>query len=103
MTAWASEMRVHEPHREHLRVGDEQIGRPDDELTVIDTCDVLAVRERAIACHLSQASPFDNLPPTLRRRFLTTDHVIEVVPAELVEHSVATPVHDDHHQTGDHP
>ncbi|HSP30111.1 MAG TPA: PIG-L deacetylase family protein, partial [Ilumatobacteraceae bacterium] len=71
MKAWASEMRLHEPHREHLSIDDEQLGRPDDELTVIDTSDVVVVREQAIACHLSQSSPFDNLSPTLRHRFLT--------------------------------
>ena len=95
MTAWASEMRLREPHRVYLGIDDEQLGRPDDELTVVDTSDVLAVREQAIACHLSQASPFDNLPHELRRRFLTTDHVVEVVG-----HSVPT---YNHHQTGDHP
>ena len=36
-----------------------------------------------------------NLPHELRRRFLTTDHVVEVVGQ-----SIPT---DNHHQTGDHP
>lgn len=102
MGAWAAEMRLREPHRAHLTIADEQLGRPDDELTVIDTSDVLHVREQAIACHLSQASPFDSLTPTLRWRLLTTDHVVEVVPAELLERSASTPIHNDNHQTGDH-
>jgi LmbE family N-acetylglucosaminyl deacetylase len=105
MTAWVSEMRLHEPHREHLSNGDELLGRPDDELTVIDTSDVLAVRERAIACHLSQASPFDSLPPALRRRFLTTDHVVEVESAEPVGRFASAPGHTHHHnqhRTGEH-
>lgn len=80
MIAWAQAMRAEEPHREHLAIDDDQLGRPDDELTAIDTSDVLEMRERAIACHLSQASPFDNLPAGLRRRFLTTDYVLDVTP-----------------------
>jgi hypothetical protein len=91
-------MRRHEPDREHLSIDDEQLGRPDDELTVIDTSDVLAVRERAIACHLSQASPFDSLSPALRRRFLTLDHIVEVAPGELVEHVVRAPIDSDCHR-----
>jgi hypothetical protein len=105
MTAWVSEMRLHEPHREHVSVGGQLLGRPDDELTVIDTSDVLAVRERAIACHLSQASPFDSLPPALRRRFLTTDHVVEVESAEPVGRFASAPGHTHHHnqhRTGEH-
>lgn len=84
MTEWVAAMRAEEPHREHLAV-DTELGRPDEELTVIDTSDVLPIRERAIACHFSQASPFDNLPRDLRRRFLTTDHVVEVTPTAQVE------------------
>ena len=68
---------------------------------MIDTSDVVAIREQAIACHLSQSSPFDALPPTLRRRFLTIDHVVDATPAEPV---ASTPLHtDNHHQTGEHP
>ena len=85
MAAWAQAMRAGQPHREHLTIGDDQLGRPDDELTAIDTSDVLSIRERAIACHLSQTSPFDNLPPALRHRFLTIDHVVEVTLTARVE------------------
>lgn len=85
MVAWAQAMRASEPHREHLGIGDDQLGRPDDELTAIDTSDVLSVRERAIACHFSQASPFDTLPPALRHRLLTTDHVVEITLTMPVE------------------
>ncbi|HEX7133678.1 MAG TPA: PIG-L deacetylase family protein [Iamia sp.] len=54
------------------------LGRPDAELVAIDTSAVLAVREEAIACHRSQASPYDGLSPELRRAFLTTDHIEEI-------------------------
>lgn len=76
MQEWAAAMRADEPDREHLALA--ELGRPDDELTFVDTTAVLATRERAIACHLSQASPFAALSPDLRRRFLTTDAVVEV-------------------------
>jgi hypothetical protein len=100
MIAWAQAMRATEPHCEHLTIGDDQLGRPDDELTIIDTSDVLPIRERAIACHLSQASPFDNLPRALRHRLLTTDHVVEVAITARVERGIATSNHLT--LTGDH-
>jgi len=64
----------------YLELDLDSLGRPDDELVAIDTSAVLAIREDAIACHRSQASPFDGLSPELRRAFLTTDHVTEVLP-----------------------
>ncbi|MCB0965319.1 MAG: PIG-L family deacetylase [Ilumatobacter sp.] len=75
MREWVDVMRRTAPDRDYLAL--EQLGRPDDDLTAVDTSSVLAVRERAIACHLSQSSPFDDLPADLRRRFLTVDHVVE--------------------------
>lgn len=77
MQEWAAAMRSHAPEREHLATADD-LGRADDELIPIDTSRFLAIRERAIGCHLSQRSPFDGLPPMLRHRFLTTDHVVEI-------------------------
>ena len=35
-----------------------------------------ATRERAMACHRSQRSPYDDLSPQLRRAFLSTDYVV---------------------------
>lgn len=100
MIAWAQAMRAAEPHREHLTIDADQLGRPDDELTAIDTSDVLSIRERAIACHLSQASPFDNLPPALRHHLLTTDHVVEVTLTARVER--IDPTANTLTHTGDH-
>ncbi|QYG91936.1 PIG-L family deacetylase [Iamia sp. SCSIO 61187] len=62
----------------YLELDLDELGRPDAELVAIDTSAVLAVREEAIACHRSQASPYDGLSPELRRAFLTVDHVVEV-------------------------
>lgn len=77
MRQWAAWMRVAEPDRDHLGIA--ELGRADDELTRVDSSSVLTVRERAIACHLSQSSPFDGLPASLRRSLLTIDHVVEIV------------------------
>jgi N-acetyl-1-D-myo-inositol-2-amino-2-deoxy-alpha-D-glucopyranoside deacetylase len=62
----------------YLELDLDTLGRPDAELVAIDTSGVLAVREEAIACHRSQASPYDGLSPELRRAFLSVDHVTEV-------------------------
>lgn len=64
----------------YLELDLDSLGVPDAELTVVDTSDVAAVREEAIACHRSQASPYDGLSPELRRAFLTVDHIREVRP-----------------------
>jgi LmbE family N-acetylglucosaminyl deacetylase len=56
-------------------------GRPDGEVTdVLDVAEVLPVRERAIAEHRSQSSPFVGLSDELRAAFLTTDHLVRVLP-----------------------
>ena len=78
MREWAASMRTANVDREHLTIDENELGRPDDELLTIDTSAVLSTRERAIACHLSQSSPFEGLPADLRRRFLTTDHIVEI-------------------------
>lgn len=64
----------------YLTLDLDALGRPDAELTAIDTSAVLAVREEALACHRSQASPYDGLSPELRRAFLTIDHIEEIHP-----------------------
>lgn len=64
----------------YLALDLDALGRPDAELVAVDTSAVLAVREEAIACHRSQASPYDDLSPELRRAFLTVDHVVEIGP-----------------------
>lgn len=46
-----------------------------DSLCGAPDSDVVEVRERAIAAHRSQASPFLAISPALRRAMLTTDHL----------------------------
>jgi LmbE family N-acetylglucosaminyl deacetylase len=68
-----------------MRAGDSEavyldldtLGTPDERLTAVDVREHVDVRERAIACHRSQSSPFDGLSPELRRAFLPTSFIQE--------------------------
>ncbi|WP_243059393.1 PIG-L deacetylase family protein [Nocardioides sp. SR21] len=76
MTRWAEHMAGVRPELEvYLRNAD--LGTPDEHVAlVIDTSAHLDARERAIAVHASQTSPFEGLPPELRRDFLTREHLV---------------------------
>ena len=77
MRAWVAERRRTDPESPYLDVDD--IGRADDDVTdVLDVSHVLAIRERAIAMHASQVSPFEGLSDELRCRLLTVDHLVRV-------------------------
>ena len=80
MRRWAAVMAEAQPETAHLAIDVAELGRPDVELDVIDTSAVLELRERAIACHRSQASPYDELPAELRHAFLSQDHVVDATP-----------------------
>ena len=76
MRRWADEMRARSPDSVYLHDDGASLGRPDEEFTeVVDGTAQLEVRERAIAAHRSQASPFLAISPDLRRDMLTTDHL----------------------------
>lgn len=75
MRRWVAVMMADRPAAEHLALGD--LGTPDDEIDhVLDVTDLLAERERAMAAHRSQASPYDGLPADLRNDLLGWDRVI---------------------------
>ncbi len=76
MRRWVEESRALRPDTAYLELDVDELGRPDDELTELDVSEHLAVREAAIACHRSQASPYDGLSRELHRAFLATDHVV---------------------------
>lgn len=79
MTRWVDHMARHDPSWEHLRGA--VLGTPDDVITtVVDTGPHLEERQRAIAIHSSQRSPYDSLPEELRRAFLSTEHLRRVRP-----------------------
>ena len=81
LARWLAVMREQRPDIAYL---DEDItvsGTPDADITTVaDTTDHVAERERAIAAHASQTSPFDGLPPDLRQAFLGTAYARRVVP-----------------------
>lgn len=78
---WVDHMRAARPEVEHLEGDTTSLGTPDEEITtVLDSTAHLLTRERAMALHASQISPFEGLPDHLRRAFLATDHLRRVVP-----------------------
>ena len=81
MQRWVDHMRSERPDIAHLDPEIAAIGTPDAQLTTrIDTVEHLADRERAIAGHASQTSPFAGLPDELRRAFLDTVYLQRVLP-----------------------
>jgi LmbE family N-acetylglucosaminyl deacetylase len=81
MRRWLDRMRSQRPDVEHLDGDTDALGTPDENITtVIDATEHLQLRERAIAVHASQTSPFDGLPDDLRRAFLATIHARRVLP-----------------------
>jgi LmbE family N-acetylglucosaminyl deacetylase len=82
MRRWVSHVRAERPDMQHLDADTAAMGTPDDDLTtVIDAAEHRAIRERAIAVHASQTSPFEGLPADLRGAFLDTVHLQRVRPA----------------------
>ena len=82
MRRWAAEMQAQRPDMEHLDADVAALGTPDELITtVIDAAAHLPARERAIAVHASQTSPFEGLPDDLRRAFLADVHLRRVHPA----------------------
>ena len=79
MHAWARHQAGNPDAAAYVDLPD--LGTRDDELTtVIDTAAHLAARDRAIAAHASQTSPYDGLPDDLRRAFLGREHLKRVQP-----------------------
>ncbi len=79
MRRWVDELERQRPDAAHLALG--ELGTPDSAITtLLDTDDQLPVRERAMAMHASQASPYDVMPPDLRRDFLTVERLRRVRP-----------------------
>lgn len=68
---------------EHLRQsGIDKFGVDDDAISAeIDVSDVLATRMKANACHVSQGSPFDMLPPEMVPEVLGTDYFTRAIPS----------------------
>lgn len=79
MRRWVDALIAEQPDSEHLGLGD--LGTPEDQITtVVDTAGVLELRERAMALHRSQTSPYEVMPPDLRHDFLTAERLTRVRP-----------------------
>jgi LmbE family N-acetylglucosaminyl deacetylase len=79
MRQWLEHVARSNPGSGHLDV--EVPGTPDHLVTtLLDTSAHLPERERAMAAHRSQVSPYDGLPEPLRSGFLGTDRLRRVVP-----------------------
>lgn len=80
LNRWIDHLRRTNPTMQHLDLGIP--GTPDEHVTTkIATPEHLEARERAIAAHHSQLSPYEGLPADLRREFLTEEPLRRVVPA----------------------
>jgi LmbE family N-acetylglucosaminyl deacetylase len=94
MQRWADAKAATDPGSVYLEA---ELGRLDADITtVLDLAAVLDRRERAVAAHRSQASPFDGLDDDLRHAFLAVDYLVRVVPAwdgGDVERALVVPGH----------
>lgn len=80
MRKWVDALAKEQPDSQHLELGD--LGTPEDKITtVIDTTRFLDLREKAIAVHHSQTSPYEVMPAELRREFLTAERLQRIRPA----------------------
>lgn len=62
--------------------GIDKFGVDDDAISAeVDVSDVLEIRVKANACHVSQGSPFDMLPPDMIPEVLGTDYFTRAIPA----------------------
>jgi LmbE family N-acetylglucosaminyl deacetylase len=81
MRRWAAHMQAQRPDMPHLDADVAALGTPDEQITtVIDAAEHLPAREKAIAVHASQTSPFEGLPADLRRAFLADVHLRRITP-----------------------
>lgn len=79
MREWVDELRRAQPEAPYLALG--ELGTPPEAIsTVIDTSALIDVRERAIALHASQTSPYEQMSRSLRREFLSAERLIRVRP-----------------------
>ena len=81
MRRWVEHMRRERPEMEHLDADVAALGTPDEDITtVLAAAEHLPARERAMAVHASQTSPYEGLPDDLRRAFLADVHLRRVHP-----------------------
>lgn len=77
MRQWLDEMRHLDPDSPYQTIDPAVLGTPDELVTdLIEHPELLDLRHEAIAAHRSQRSPYEDLSPELRRRFLGSTYVI---------------------------
>lgn len=82
LNRWFTELARVRPDAGHLDLDKAGLGRPTEQITtVLDVAHVREVRERAIAVHASQTSPYEGMPADLRDEFLQTDRLVRLQPA----------------------
>ncbi len=78
---WFDRIAQIRPESGHLDLDHAGLGRPDDHVTTtLDATGVRELRERAIALHASQVSPYEGMPEDLRSDFLDTDRLVKAQP-----------------------
>ena len=83
MRRWAEHQRRAGAGEAYLALG--ELGTPDEEITtVLDVRAHRKARQRAIAVHRSQTSPFEGLPAELQEDFLGTDRLRLVRGADVL-------------------
>jgi LmbE family N-acetylglucosaminyl deacetylase len=81
LSKWFAELERVRPGSGHLDLDREGLGRPLEEITtVLDTSDVLDLRNSASQLHRSQKPPFEAMSEQLRDEFLSQDHLVRVQP-----------------------
>ncbi len=78
MSQWARELPATDPESVYLET---ELGRTDDDVTtVIDGSLILKRLWQAIACHVTQSSPYAGISPELAAAFVERDHLVRIIP-----------------------
>jgi LmbE family N-acetylglucosaminyl deacetylase len=81
LARWFAELEHVRPESAHLDLDRQGLGRPEEQITAaLDVAHLQPLRERAIAMHRSQRSPYEGMPPGLRDDFLRTDRLVRLHP-----------------------
>jgi LmbE family N-acetylglucosaminyl deacetylase len=82
LARWFAQLERVRPESAHLNLDRQGLGRTGEQITaVLDVAHLQPLRERAMAVHRSQTSPYHGMPPALREGFLRTDRLVRLHPA----------------------
>jgi LmbE family N-acetylglucosaminyl deacetylase len=81
LARWLQRVSEANPDSAHLQLDASRLGRPDVEITtVLDVGRHMALRRQAIRLHVSQRSPYEEMPADLVDAFLRYDRLVRVEP-----------------------